>query len=226
MTDLLTAAQMRAIETAAIESGAVTGLDLMERAGRGLVDAVFEKWPQLAGAPHRAVVFCGPGNNGGDGFVVARLLKERGWELEVYLYGLPDKLPPDARANYDAWAALGPVNTADDPSELTPDLMVDAVFGTGLTRPVEDPTLWDRFLHIDDAIDLAQAGVSAPRTVAVDLPSGIDTDTGVILGDPPPHGLRAPRVMLTVTFHKMKHAHRRGEGPAHCGEVIVKDIGL
>ena len=68
--------------------------------------------------------------------------------------------------------------------------------------------------------------MSAPRTVAVDLPSGLDTDTGVILGDSPPHGLRAPRVMLTVTFHKMKYAHRCGEGPAHCGKIVVKDIGL
>ena len=226
MTDPLTAAQMRAIETAAIESGAVTGLELMERAGRGVVDAVFEKWPQLAEAPHRAVVLCGPGNNGGDGFVVARLLKERGWEVEVYLFGLPDKLPPDARENYNAWAKLGPVKTADDRSELTPDLMVDAVFGTGLTRPVENPMLWEWFWHIDNAIDLADAGMSAPKTVAIDLPSGLDTDTGAILGDSPPHGLRSPHVMLTVTFHRMKHAHRCGEGPANCGKIVVKDIGL
>ena len=87
MTELLTAAQMRAIETAAIESGEVTGLELMERAGRGVVEAIFEEWPELKATSHRAVVLCGPGNNGGDGFVVARLLKEWGWEVEVFLYG-------------------------------------------------------------------------------------------------------------------------------------------
>jgi hydroxyethylthiazole kinase-like uncharacterized protein yjeF len=81
MTELLTAAQMRAIEAEAIASGAVTGLELMERAGAGVVEAIFAEWPALATAPHRAVVLCGPGNNGGDGFVVARLLKEAGWEV-------------------------------------------------------------------------------------------------------------------------------------------------
>ncbi len=71
MAELLTAAQMRAIEQAAIDSGEVTGLELMERAGRGVVEAIFEEWPEFAQTSHRAVVLCGPGNNGGDGFVVA-----------------------------------------------------------------------------------------------------------------------------------------------------------
>ena len=110
MTELLTAAQMRAIEEAAIASGEVTGLELMERAGRGVVEAILEWRPELATAPHRAVVLCGPGNNGGDGFVVARLLKERGWEVEVFLYGRDpaeiDRLPPDAAENARRWAAM------------------------------------------------------------------------------------------------------------------------
>ncbi|MBZ0123320.1 MAG: bifunctional ADP-dependent NAD(P)H-hydrate dehydratase/NAD(P)H-hydrate epimerase, partial [Roseovarius sp.] len=79
MAELLTAAQMRALETAWIESGAATGEELMERAGRGVVEAVFDTWPDLAAAPHKAAVMCGPGNNGGDGFVVARLLRGWGW---------------------------------------------------------------------------------------------------------------------------------------------------
>ncbi len=88
---------MRAIEQAAIDSGEVTGLELMKRAGQGVVDAIFEEWPDLKKTSHRAVVLCGPGNNGGDGFVVARLLKEWGWEVEVFLYGDADKLPSDAK---------------------------------------------------------------------------------------------------------------------------------
>jgi hydroxyethylthiazole kinase-like uncharacterized protein yjeF len=107
MTELLTAAQMRAIEQAAIASGEVTGLELMERAGRGVVEAIFEEWPELKATSHRAVVLCGPGNNGGDGFVVARLLKEWGWEVEVFLYGDPERMPPDARVNYERWLGWG-----------------------------------------------------------------------------------------------------------------------
>src|SRR6056297_1403791 len=138
MTDLLTAAQMRAVETAAIESGAVTGLDLMERAGRGVVKATFARWPDMARAPGRAVVLCGPGNNGGDGFVVARLLAGRGWEVEVFALGDPERLPPDAASNYRRWSALGatrPLAAADESHEAP--LVVDALFGTGLARPLE-----------------------------------------------------------------------------------------
>ena len=233
MTELLTAAQMRAIEEAAINSGEVTGLELMERAGRGVVEAIFEEWPELATAPHRAVVLCGPGNNGGDGFVVARLLKEQSWDVEVFLYGDPAKLPPDALANYERWKLLGGVSSSDTQHENSCDLLVDAVFGTGLQRPVDDPNLWEWFWHIDDAIDIVdwqQSGDTkawnAPRTIAVDIPSGLDSDTGEILGDTPPHGLRAPRVMLTVTFHRMKKGHVHGVGQEHCGKVVIKDIGL
>ena len=109
MTELLTAAQMRAIEQAAIDSGEVTGLELMERAGAGVVEAIFEEWPELATTSHRAVVLCGPGNNGGDGFVVARLLKEWGWQVEVFLYGDEAKLPPDAKVNCERWREMGEV---------------------------------------------------------------------------------------------------------------------
>ncbi len=112
MTELLTAAQMRAIEQAAIKSGEVTGLALMERAGRGVVDAIFEEWPELAKAPHRAVVLCGPGNNGGDGFVVARRLRDQGWEVELLLYGDPARLPPDARTNLLRWVAWATSRTS------------------------------------------------------------------------------------------------------------------
>ena len=83
MTELLTAAQMRAIEQAAITRGEVTGLELMERAGRGVVEAILEWRPELATAPHKAVLLCGPGNNGGDGFVAARRLRDAGWPVRL-----------------------------------------------------------------------------------------------------------------------------------------------
>ena len=114
MTELLTAAQMRAIERAAIESGEVTGLELMERAGRGVVEAIFAEWPELKAEPQRAVVLCGPGNNGGDGFVVARLLKERGWEVLVRFLGARDRQPPDAGALAGPTTASGGQSTDKD----------------------------------------------------------------------------------------------------------------
>lgn len=236
MPEPVTSAQMRALENAAIDSGKVSGLELMERAGRGVVEAILETWPELAKLPRKAGVLCGPGNNGGDGFVVARLLKQRGWDVSVFLYGQADKLPPDARTNHDRWREIGAVLPAcgkNMPQDSGPvDVLIDAVFGIGLTRPVEDPCLWEWFWLIDDAIDVAEIGQpdgtleGLTRTVAIDVPSGLDADTGAVLGDMPDHGLRAPRVMLTVTFHAPKVGQLMGEGKEICGKLVVKGIGL
>ncbi len=221
MTDLLTTERMRAIERAAIEGGDVTGLELMERAGRGVVEAVFEEWPALAEAPRKAVVLCGPGNNGGDGFVIARLLHDRGWEVVLYLYGDPGRLPPDARANFERWSALGPVHPftddkARDPRLCAPhpDLWVDAVFGVGQNRPL--PDLVTQMLH---RVYYEQNWSTAP-VVAVDVPTGLDSDSGQSVQT---FHLTAD---LTVTFHRAKHGHVTGDGPMRCGKVVVKDIGL
>lgn len=247
MTELLTAAQMRAIEQAAIESGEVTGLELMERAGRGVVEAIFEEWPELdevslaagregGSAPsafgihprdtsgqkkRRAVVLCGPGNNGGDGFVVARLLHERGWEVEVFLYGDAEKLPPDARVNYERWGELGEVTHVQiDPPALSQcvlkfpdsfDILIDALFGTGLTRPFSGP--------ISAFAERAFRPLLKVPLVSVDIPSGLNSDNGAVLD-------RAFRADLTVTFHQRKLGHEIGDGPEFCGKVVVKDIGL
>lgn len=233
MTELLTAAEMRAIEQAAFASGEVTGLELMERAGRGVVEAVLAEWPDLAEGAHRAAVLSGPGNNGGDGFVVARLLKERGWEVEAFLYGDAAKLPPDARTNFERWIASGgEVRGAEKfrkDERGNAGLVVDALFGTGLTRPLED--LQKVLLNIAEAArcnhdrdpDFPKPG--APRLVAVDLPSGLSTDTGEVF-EPPQGGQGAAAANLTVTFHGKKRGHETGAGPACCGKVVVVDIGL
>ena len=231
MSELLTATRMRAIETAAIDRGDVTGRDLMERAGRGVVEAVFEEWPALAKTSHRAVILCGPGNNGGDGFVVARLLKEWGWEVEVFLLGDPARLPPDAKANHDRWSALGPVRDAGSVEDeeaivsLRPHLFVDALFGTGLSRSLPKgvgPFL--DFTHLADRWSDDFAG-----TVAIDLPSGLCSDSGRVIcaaAEEAPAGRAAIRADLTVTFHAPKRGHFIGDGPAACGRVVVKGIGL
>ncbi|CUH84845.1 bifunctional ADP-dependent NAD(P)H-hydrate dehydratase/NAD(P)H-hydrate epimerase [Thalassovita mediterranea] len=210
MTELLTAAQMRAIEQAAIQSGEVTGLELMERAGTGVVEAIFEEWPALADGSGRAIVLCGPGNNGGDGFVVARLLAARGWAMEVFLYGDAEKLPPDARVNYERWCESGAVESLTDATSLLADVVVDALFGTGLTRPFVD------LPAVREALNEGQVSV-----VSVDLPSGLCADSGRSLGET--HCLQAN---LSVTFHRMKLGHVLQSGPELCGKTVIKDIGL
>ena len=231
MTELLTAAQMRAVERAAIESGQVTGLELMERAGRGVVEAVFEEWPELAQAPHRAVVLCGPGNNGGDGFVVARLLREWGWEVEVYLYGDEGKLPPDARVNYERWREMGEVRTLESygATGWNCDLLVDGLFGTGTTRSL--PELGELFWNMEDMVDCfaIEPGhpIGRPAIVAIDIPSGVCSDSGLEFpssdGD---HARFSATAHLTVAFHRAKLGHYLGEGSSQCRKIAVKDIGL
>lgn len=213
-TEILTAAQMRAIERAAIDSGAVTGAALMERAGAAVVAAALARLPPCAGAAGRALVLCGPGNNGGDGYVIARLLAARGWAVEVRAWGDPARLPPDARTMHDAWAALGRVGALGNPAlSEAPDLIVDALFGTGLTRPL--PEAVGDALH---AISRRSDGRAA-LVVAVDVPSGLDADTGRALGPVLEAG-------LTVTFHAPRRGHYLGQGPALCGDLVVADIGL
>ena len=236
MSDVLTAAQMRSVEMAAIESGEVTGLELMERAGRGVVDAVFGEWPALAKAPHRAVILCGPGNNGGDGFVVARLLRDWGWEVEAFLYGDPARLPPDAKVNYERYSGAGGhvhagLDTVYENDQalrrflFEADLVVDGLFGTGLTRPLGDiqNDIWRAF-------DLETGAIA--RLVSIDLPSGLCSDSGRVLGmdihcvttmSRPPHALASN---LTVTFHARKLGHVLADGPVMCGKLVVSSIGL
>ncbi|MCR9108715.1 NAD(P)H-hydrate dehydratase [Marivita sp. XM-24bin2] len=225
MTELLTSSQMRAVELAEIESGAVTGLHLMERAGRGAVDAALQKWPELKQGTHRALVLCGPGNNGGDGFVIARRLADRGWAVDVFLYGDVETLPSDARTNHDLWiesGAVRPFATTEIWGCERPDLFVDAVFGTGLTRPLPD----DLAAVLDVRMMDNWKGGQAIRRLAIDCPSGLNLDTGMI---PAPEGHGAPKVNsadLTVSFHGLKAGHRLGRGPTLCGNVRVVDIGL
>ncbi len=206
--ELLTAAQMRAIEQAAISRGAVTGLELMERAGRGVVEAVFEWRPELAEAPGRAVVLCGPGNNGGDGFVVARLLADKGWTVGAMLYGDAEKLPPDAAENYRQWKEHGDVAPLGEPPEA--DLYIDALFGAGLARPLEDELPALQSLLRPDIRE---------RTMAIDGPSGLCLDSGRPLGFAIP-------AAATCTFQRGRWGHVLADGPQYCGTVYVKDIGL
>ena len=220
---LLTAAEMRAAEQATFATGRATGLALMERAGRGTVEALFAAWPDLARGPGHALVLCGPGNNGGDGFVIARVLKDWGWSVDLALLGDPARLPPDAAANHARWSAMGPVGTLPrdlpQPPPGVPCVVIDALFGTGLTRGL--------------GADLAQplmATLKGPafracRRVAVDIPSGLCADSGRVLANDAGTAPCLP-ADLTVTFHAAKRGHVLSSGPDLCGRLVVCDIGL
>lgn len=234
MTELLTADQMRRFEQSEIAGGKVTGRELMARAGKGVVSAMLEKWPELAAKSQTVCVLCGPGNNGGDGFVIALLLKKLRWDVQVYLLGEGQKLPPDARHYFDNWTKDNPVQALTAKAVSSgprPDVMIDAVFGLGLKRPLEDDVLralcagqhkmWPRIYDI--------------KRVAVDAPSGLDLDTGGIALDFPeeteaelanPWPGMVNNADLTVTFHAPKVGHCLGLGPTVCGVLKVVDIGL
>jgi hydroxyethylthiazole kinase-like uncharacterized protein yjeF len=195
---ILTVAEMGRADAAAIAAG-TPGTILMERAGEAVADAICGRFRLQP-----VTVLCGPGNNGGDGYVVARLLKARGWPVEVQALAAPSAA--DARAARGLWE--GPVGALG--GELPPDaLYVDAMFGAGLARPLDGAAAF-----------AAQRMAAMPeRVVAVDTPSGVPGDTGQPVGP-------AACAGLTVTFHAKKPAHVLEPGRGLCGEVIVADIGL
>ncbi|MCC5969755.1 MAG: NAD(P)H-hydrate dehydratase [Pararhodobacter sp.] len=212
MIELLTSAQMRAIEMAAIESGAVSGGVLMERAGRGVADAICAHWGQGG----RAVVLCGPGNNGGDGFVVARLLHERGWTVRVHAMSDGAGSGPDAaqaRARWSALGAIAPLDALED-SWLAPrTVVVDALFGTGLQRPLAAP-VWQL---------LTRAQARGAVLVAVDILSGLCADSGKLRAE---GGSLSRPVDLTLTFESLKLGHVLDQGGWLSGPVSVLPIGI
>jgi hydroxyethylthiazole kinase-like uncharacterized protein yjeF len=195
---ILTVAEMGQADAAAIAAGA-PGSVLMERAGAAVAEAIAARF-----RPQPLVVLCGPGNNGGDGYVAARLLKARGWPVEVRALAEPTAA--------DAQAARGQWDGAVEPLEgavAADALVVDALFGAGLARPLAGA-----------AAAAAQQMAAAPdKVVAVDIPSGLAGDTGRPLGPSACAG-------LTVTFHAKKPVHVLEPGRSLCGDVVVADIGL
>ncbi|PRY95392.1 hydroxyethylthiazole kinase-like uncharacterized protein yjeF/hydroxyethylthiazole kinase-like uncharacterized protein yjeF [Hasllibacter halocynthiae] len=236
MTEVLTADRMRTLEREAIESGRVTGLELMERAGKGAVEAILAEWPELerpgpVGGDRRAVVLCGPGNNGGDGFVVARLLRERGWQIDAFLWGDPERLPPDARTNHDRWAATAPIRPLDEDAWGAAegwtgvDLIVDALLGIGASGPFAPPGPAGWLYHRLFEDGYCGTGViSRPYCVSLDLPSGMEADTGAT--EVPPGADGSVMAHLTVAFGAPKPAHLLAEGAAGCGRIRLVPIGL
>ncbi|MCL4105239.1 UNVERIFIED_CONTAM: hypothetical protein GTU68_055370 [Idotea baltica] len=214
MRELQTSDDMRALEELAVESLQVTRQELTERAGQAVCDAIFERWPNFAATSFRALVLCGPGNNGADGFVVARLLQQRGWEVSVIIYGDPARdFGSNTQIAYDAWCSVGTEQSAEKEADpATYDLAIDAIFGAGFHGDLDFIPVVCRGRRI---------GARYAPLVSIDMPSGIDMDTGATGGK----GF-ATYADLTVTFHRPKLGHYLGYGSVFCGESVVKDIGL
>ncbi len=207
--ELLTTQQMDQADAITIEAG-IPGVVLMEKAGHGVASAVMERF-----TPQPVLVLCGPGNNGGDGFVVARILHTAGWPVTLALLGDADQLKGDAAHMFERWAgSVEPLALALRPGtafalKAANALVVDALFGAGLNRKIQG-----------EAADLIeQLNRSAVRVVSIDVPSGLDGNTGQATGP-------VFNAELTVTFFRKKPAHVLMPGRNHCGVVKVLDIGI
>lgn len=210
--------QVRALDRRAIEGYGVPGVVLMENAGRGCAESLMRRNPE-----RRPVsILCGPGNNGGDGFVIARHLDNHGWPVNVHVIAANNPTAGDADINFDILYAAGIPFTQYHPKHVGPPQMhhlrtkavpagawiVDALFGTGLSRPLASP-----FAELVEAVN-----ASGNPVLAIDLPSGLDCDTGVPLGP-------TIRATYTVTFVARKLGFRNPDSRAWTGEVEVVDIG-
>jgi NAD(P)H-hydrate epimerase len=198
---LLTVAEMGQADAAAIAAG-TPGITLMEAAGAAVATEAFRRW-----GPRPTLVLCGPGNNGGDGYVAARRLAAAGWPVRLAGLVPPAALRGDAALAAARWSgptvAMGEAALGDRP------LVIDALFGAGLARPLDGQAL--AMVQLIARHDLDCLGV--------DVPSGVHGDTGAVLGAAPP-------CRATVTFFRRKPGHLLLPGRALCGDLVVADIGI
>jgi ADP-dependent NAD(P)H-hydrate dehydratase / NAD(P)H-hydrate epimerase len=203
---LLSVGQMGEADRYAINSG-VPAVTLMENAGRAVAQEIVRRWDKRP-----TLVLCGPGNNGGDGFVVARLLREAGWPVrlalpvQLALHGPLEKLLGEARFHANLWQ--GSVEPLTPEVIQNAELVVDAIFGAGLNRPLDG----------DIRDTLAEVAARKIDMLAIDVPTGIMGDSGASLGAIP--------AAVTVTFFRKKPGHLLLPGRDYCGDVIVADIGI
>jgi len=204
-TELLSVEQMYRADAAA-EGHDVPSLELMERAGAAIADALDAAWPE-----GRVLVLSGPGNNGGDGFVAARLLAARGRDVTLASLANVAALSGDAGINAAKWTEelTQPVHGLSPDLLDRADIVIDGLFGAGLTRPIEGVAR--------DVIDAINA--RAIPCLAIDVPSGVQGNSGAVLGT-------APKAALTVTFFRRKPGHLMYPGRGLCGQVRLADIGI
>lgn len=215
-----TAAEVREMDRHAIEDLGIPGFELMRRAGAAAFAALRTRWPHV----RRLIVVCGTGNNGGDGFVIAALAHDAGLDAQIHLVGKPADVKGTARealafaearglGAHDIQSfvdSAGALSAAHAASVIPHDtVIVDALLGTGLTGGVRPA-----FRHAIDAINRSKLPV-----LAVDIPSGLCSDTGAVLG-------ACVKAALTVTFIGRKHGLVTGDGPAYCGTVVFDSLGV
>ena len=199
-TALLSVAQMTEADRAAIASG-IPGLLLMQNAGDAVAREVMRRW-----SPRPATILCGPGNNGGDGFVAAAVLAKDGWPIRVALLGRKEDLRGDALLAAKLWT--GSVEAMTPGAIEGAALVIDGLFGSGLNRGLNGPA----------SDTLNACGQRGLPLVAIDVPSGVMGDTGASVG--------AVQAACTVTFARKKPGHVLFPGRGLCGEVVVADIGI
>lgn len=204
-SDLYRAADVRELDRRAIEVAGIPGIELMERAGREAFGVLRERWPA---ARHVAIV-AGPGNNGGDGYVVARLAAERGLDVSLVLTGDAGRIAGDALTAYRRMRDAAPSLTPAVGVPGSADVVVDALFGTGLRRDIEGPP----------AQVIRAMNASRSPVLAIDVPSGIHSDTGRVLGC-------AVHCDATVSFIGLKQGLFTREGRGFSGEVVYRDLGV
>jgi NAD(P)H-hydrate epimerase len=201
--------EIREIDRTAIEDYGMPGVILMENAGRGAADCASE---MLGGSTGPALIVCGSGNNAGDGLVVARHLHNRGVRVTLALLAAPEKIGGDARVNLDIIQRMKldirPVQPEDLPLD-EPALIVDALLGTGLSGEVREPY----------ASAIKAMNAAGRPVLAIDIPSGLDADSGRVLG-------QCVRATRTATFALPKVGFTLDAGPDMTGRVTVVDIGV
>ena len=202
---LYRAEQVRALDRTAIEVHGIPGIELMNRAGRATYDLLRARWPRV----QRLTVLAGLGNNGGDGYVIARLARMDGLAVSLLQLGDPARVSGDAALALAAYRESGGQFEPFDCLPDRPGVIVDALFGTGLDRPVVGP--W--------AAAIAAINRSRAPVLAIDIPSGLHADSGAVLGI----GVRAD---ATITFIGLKQGLFTGAGPDYCGPIQFSDLGV
>ncbi len=203
---VLSAQQMRMAEQLAVQAGTPL-IVLMERAGLAVAEQVMARYPKCP-----AILLCGPGNNGGDGFVAARHLAAKGWPVRILLFGKLEDLTPEAKVAASRWRGAvitASVSVLENALQKGAQLIIDALYGIGLRRPI-----------VGEAASMLQIiNRSRLPIVSVDIPSGLNADTGQVFG-------QSAVADVTICFFRKKLAHVLMPGRMLCGEILLLDIGI